>query len=110
MKWPRRPSGQGGINTTVSGPDKEFYDLWKKLDGISDELGLPHEFVVCPLCGMQGWRLPPHGYGTPCPIAEEMYEAAGLKLDAERATAIRTGVGMEEAARAMRRMIDGDDE
>ena len=39
-----------------------------------------------------------------------MAETAGLKFDAERSSAIRLGVHMEEMTRALREMNEEDDE
>lgn len=85
-------------------------EYWRKLNSIADQYELPDLWIYCPMCGAQGWRLPPHGILEPCPMVKEMYESAGLKFDAERSTALRMGIGMEEAARAMRRMMEGEDE
>lgn len=106
-------SGRRGIDTTVRGPDSEFLALWEQIVATADLLGLPDQWVLCPMCGSQSWRFPPHGIGEPCPIAKEMMDAAGMKLEAERSTAIRLGVGMEEAMKQVRRSFgeeDDDDE
>lgn len=104
-------SEERGIDTTVQDRvDPETMEYWERLNTIADQFGLPDQWIHCPMCGAQGWRLPPHGIIEPCPVAREMFESAGLKMDAERSTALRVGIGMEEAARAMRRLTEGDDE
>lgn len=65
---------------------------------LADELGLPDEWRVCAHCGEQSWRLAPHMF-DPCPFVKEMADAAGLKLDAERMTALRTGTHLEQLSR-----------
>ena len=104
MKW---LSGLRGNNTTMDEASTEFLKAWRELDAIGDELGVPHEYVVCPMCGSHSWRFPPHGVGAACPLIEAMSEAASMKLEAERSTAIRLGLGMEDA---MRKMLGDEDE
>lgn len=103
-------SGSRGKDTTMNNLAPEFEEKWNDLNEACDEMDVPRGWIVCPICGAQGWRLPPHGYGEACPMAVGMYEAAGMKLDAERSTAIRMGVGMEEAMRQMRKMTGEDDD
>ena len=53
---------------------------WNEL---ADRMGAPYDYIVCPHCGAQRWRLPPHNL-SPCPLVERMSESFGLKFDAER--------------------------
>lgn len=69
------------------------------INAIADRLGAPDEYVVCPHCGAQDWRVPPHGLGEPCPVVEKMADSAGLKFDAERMNTIRAGHQMETLQR-----------
>lgn len=85
--------------------DREWLEPWLELDGIADLMGIPEGWVVCPMCAEFSWRLPPHGF-KPCPIAVGMAESTGLKLDAERMTAVRAGVHFEEMSKAVREHID----
>lgn len=82
---------------------------WKAMDDMADTFGLPRQWIVCPMCGQQSWRLPPHGF-DPCPIVAAVAEATGLKADAERSTALRLGVHMEETTKALRQMMDDEEE
>lgn len=77
---------------------------------IADRVGIPREWVACPFCGKQTWAMPPHA-AEPCPLVMQMAQDLGLKLDAERMTAVRAGVGIEEMARQMRKQLgeEGDD-
>jgi hypothetical protein len=63
--------------------------------------GVPEQWIVCPACSAQSWVLPPHGL-DPCPLVVQGMEQLGLKFDAERMAAIRTGVSVEEMTRALR--------
>lgn len=73
------------------------------------QLRFPDEWIVCSFCGEAGWGTHPH-FGTPCPIAAAMADAAGLKMDAERVSAVRAGLSMEEVTRLMREQLGGEDE
>lgn len=68
-------------------------------------MGYPRMWLVCPGCALQSYRLPPHG-ANPCPIAQ----SAGLKLDAERMTAIQLRQQMEEATRLIREQMGDEDD
>lgn len=57
------------------------------------------------MCAEFFWRLPPHGF-NPCPLVAGMAEATGLKLDAERMTAVKAGVHLESMGAAMRAFIE----
>jgi hypothetical protein len=83
----------------------EWLEPWLQLEGMADLMELPQEWLVCPICAEFSWRIPPHGF-RPCPIAVGMAEAAGLKMDAERMTAVRAGVHLEEMSKAVREHID----
>jgi len=72
------------------------------------QYGIPAQWIVCPSCGAQSWVFPPHGLAEPCPLIVEGMEQLGMKFDAERNAAIRTGVGIEEIARAAREMSGED--
>ena len=82
----------------------EWLRPWMELDSMADVMGIPEEWLICPMCAEFSWRIPPHGF-NPCPIAVGMAESAGLKLDAERMTAVRAGVQFEEMSKAMRAHI-----
>ena len=82
---------------------------WMAWDGLANSLGLPRQWIVCPSCGQQGWRFPPHQF-DPCPLVLQMAEVTGLKFDAERATSVRMGVHMEELTRMMRQQMEDGDE
>jgi hypothetical protein len=90
--------------------DEEAMREWDLVNQAADELGVPEQWVVCPLCGKQAWRLPPHGYAEPCPIVVDMAEAAGLKFDAERNAMIRVGQQMEQMGETVRKHLDPDEE
>ena len=83
---------------------------WRELEALADSFALPREWIVCPHCGSYGWRVPPHGFNEPCPVVMSMSEVAGLKFDAERSSAVRLGVHMEEMTRALRQMTEEEDE
>ncbi len=82
---------------------------WAELDATCDTWGLPRQWIVCPHCGQQSWRLPPHGF-EPCPIVAAMAELGGMKLEADRSTSIRAGVQMEEMTRALRLMVEDEED
>lgn len=69
--------------------------IHQELNELSDELGAPRAWVVCPHCGAQGWRLPPHGIAKACPIVKSMTDSVGLKFDAERNFTITSRQQME---------------
>lgn len=92
---------------------KEYAELQGPLSALANAIGWPKEWLICPSCAAFSWRLPPHGLGEACPLSESMAQSAGLKLDAERSTAIRTGVVLETQAEAMSQFIErmtGDDD
>ena len=76
---------------------------------IAIRMSFPKDWIVCQFCGEAGWGIHPH-YGNPCPIAHGMAESAGLKMDAERATAARMGLQMEEATKMIRKHFTGEDD
>ena len=90
-----------GVSLLELPDDLEWFDSWLELDNMADIADLPRQWVVCPMCAKHSWRLPPHGF-KPCPMAVSMAEAAGLKLDAERMTAVRAGVHLQDMGAAMR--------
>ena len=67
-------------------------------------------WVVCPHCGAQAWREPPHGYSKPCPLLQQITDSTTLKLDAERNLAIRTGQHMELASKIMEQHVGEEDD
>lgn len=81
---------------------------WRELDRKADALGLPRVWVVCPHCGEQWWRLPPHGF-EPCPIATALADAMGIKIDADRSAAIRMGVSAEEMWNTLRQRFEEEE-
>lgn len=102
------PSDSPGIFTHLlrkKTPDLDWLEPWMQLDSMADLMDLPREWIVCPACAEFFWRFPPHGF-NPCPFAVGMVESAGLKLDAERMTAVRAGVHLEEMSKAVRKHID----
>lgn len=70
---------------------------------------LPRKWIVCPACGEQSWVLPPHGL-EPCPLTVQIAEQMGLKFDAERMMAVRTGVNFEEVAKDLRRQAEDENQ
>jgi hypothetical protein len=85
--------------------------LWrKKTEGEEwmNEMGFPRKWVVCPSCSAMNWRIPPHNFES-CPLVLKAAEAAGLKFDAERNMAVRTGVHMEELTRLIREQMEGEE-
>ena len=82
---------------------EEALKQYKYLDSLAARIGFPKAMYVCDHCGAAGWRMPPHMF-EPCPIVLAMSEAAGLKIDAERATTIKAGIQMEEAFRMLQEM------
>lgn len=81
---------------------------YREKNEMAKEWKLPKQWIICPSCGQQSWVLPPHGHDA-CPLVLETVQQLGLKLDAERMAAIRTGLGVEEIARAARE-LGGDSE
>lgn len=87
-------------------------DAYDPITALADYLGWPDDWVVCPSCSAHSWRMPPHIF-DPCPMLVEMAQSAGLKMDAERSAAIRTGVTLEAQAQALQRLFEqafGDSE
>ncbi len=72
---------------------------------MADLADLPEQWLVCPMCAEFSWRIPPHGF-KPCPLAVETAESTGMKLDAERMTAVRAGVHLEQMSKAMRQYME----
>jgi hypothetical protein len=86
-------------------------EAWSGINIVADAAGAPREYITCDFCGAMEWRVPPHGFTEPCPIAEQMLEAMGAKVDAERMLAVRSGVHMEELRGFLDRMHpETDDE
>ena len=83
-------------------------DEFRQRTSIAHSAGLPLEWKACACCNETSWVFPPHG-SQPCPLVVQIAEQLGLKFDAERMQAVRTGVNMEEIARQMRSLA-GDDE
>jgi hypothetical protein len=69
------------------------------MNDVGDQLGAPRIWVVCPHCGAQDWRVPPHGIGEPCPLVKSLSDSFGLKFDAERMATLRSGHQMEQVSR-----------
>ncbi len=67
---------------------------WAAMDALAESWGLPRTWLTCPHCGQFSWRIPPHG----------------LKFDAERSSAIRLGVHMEEMTRAVRQWTEEEED
>jgi hypothetical protein len=80
---------------------------FRERNQMAQEWELQMRWIVCPSCGAQAWVLPPHGLDS-CPLAIQAMEQLGLKFDAERMAAIRTGIGVEEIARVAREMRGGE--
>src|SRR3990172_10986506 len=70
-------------------------DYYAQRNAMAREWDLPRQWVICPNCGEQDWVLPPHGLEQ-CPLLIQMAEQMGLKIDAERMMAVRTGINIEE--------------
>ncbi len=79
------------------------------MDALAESWGLPRTWLTCPHCGQFSWRLPPHGFQS-CPIVVKVAEATGMKFDAERSSAIRLGVHMEEMTRAVRAWTEEEED
>lgn len=79
-------------------------ELYGPINKLADVLGWPKDWIVCPHCSAHSWRIPPHTF-DPCPLIVEMSESAGLKMDAERSTAIRAGVTMERQMEALQQLL-----
>lgn len=79
---------------------------WRAYEVLCDAMGAPRAWVVCPHCGAQDWRLPPHALQEPCPLVQETAQSLGLRFDAERMTALRTGTHLEAATQAMQRYFN----
>jgi hypothetical protein len=92
------------IDVESSSVDDLDLEKAAEFNDVTDELGFPREFVICPHCSAQSWRLPPHGSG-PCPLVVQMAEQLGMRFDAERMQAIRMGVHMEESTKALREFL-----
>lgn len=82
---------------------------WRELNRNADAFALPREWVVCPHCGAQSWRLPPHAL-EPCPIVVQLSDAMGIKIDADRSAAIRMGVTTEQMWQALRERLGEEDD
>lgn len=89
----------------------DFLEAWGVSEANANRLGLPREWLTCPMCGEQSWRWPPHSF-DPCPLVVKMTEAAGLKMDAERMTAARAGIQVETLTKLVREhfLEEGGDE
>lgn len=99
---------------------EQFADYIEKaiqLGELSDAMGWPAEWIICPACAQHSWRLPPHIF-NPCPLLSQTADSMGLKLDAERMTAVRSGTAVERQLEMMEKLFrsqfgedeDGDDE
>lgn len=84
-------------------------DPWRVFDTQADAWGLPRQWIVCPHCGQQSWRIPPHVF-EPCPLVTQTAESLGMRFEAERSTALRGGVHIEELTRLMREHFGEEDE
>lgn len=80
-------------------------DAYDPIIALADYLGWPDDWVVCPSCSAHSWRMPPHIF-DPCPMLVEMAQSAGLKMDAERSAAIRSGVTLEAQAQALQKLFE----
>lgn len=87
----------------------ENLDSMREFNQLGDDVGWPRAWVVCPHCGKQSWRVPPHGV-EPCPIVAQTAEQLGMRFDAERMAAVRSGVHLEEATRALREYFGNTEE
>jgi len=81
------------------------------------------EFVICPKCFACAASASPHGDGVPCPLSvaeheallvsqRRMLDAEVQRADAQRMSAIKAGVGLEDLLGFMRTQfgISTDDE
>lgn len=89
-------------------------EAWSGINTIADAAGAPREYVTCDFCGAMEWRLPPHGFNEPCPVSVTVLESMGMKIDAERMLAVRSGVHMEQMRSMMEDLMnntegDGDE-
>lgn len=85
----------------LSSEAREFKRLWKLNDEFPSSVSLPGQWIACLHCGAQTWRWPPHGLNNPCPLVAGAVEALGLKTDAERMMALRSGIHIEQASRVL---------
>ena len=85
-------------------------EAWAGINTLANAAGMPREYVTCDFCGAMEWRIPPHGFGEPCPQAEAMLEAMGAKVDAERMLAVRSGVHMEELRGILEQQLPGSED
>ena len=83
----------------------DVLDFYGKINLLADSLGWPDEWIICPHCSAYSWRLPPHVFEA-CPILVEMTQSAGLKMDAERTAAIRSGITMEKQFEALQNFLE----
>lgn len=81
---------------------------WRRLDRQADSFALPREWVECAHCGAQSWRFPPHAF-DPCPLATQLAEAMGIKIDADRSASIRMGVATEQMWEALRERLEEEE-
>jgi len=88
-------------NTETLGPLAEYYGERTEM---GRRIGLPEQWVVCPTCSQMEWMLPPHLF-DPCPFIAQSYEQFGLKIDAERMAAVRSGISFEELLKAVRKTL-----
>jgi len=92
----------------LSDTEVALAEIFTRLTEVARLSGLPAEWRVCDSCGEQSWVLPPHV--GPCPLNVAAAEQFGMKLDAERMAAIRSGVSIDEMSKQfLDRLIPPDD-
>lgn len=107
------PTGQEEGHSEIPEEFEEFVEQAQQLATLADAMGWPPEWIVCPACAEYAWRLPPHLF-SPCPLLSQTANSMGLKLDAERMTAVRTGAALERQGEVLEKLFrtqfDDDDE
>lgn len=79
--------------------------IFDEQNALADAAGLPQEYILCPHCGAQDWRMPPHGFQEGCPIVTETARSFGMKLDAERNLTARAGMQGENLNEMLEKML-----
>lgn len=91
--------------STLADKYRALENLFRERNQMAEEWELEKQWLVCPSCSAQSYVMPPHGM-DPCPLVVQMMEGLGMKFDAERMAAIRTGVGFEEIVNDARKLWD----
>jgi hypothetical protein len=84
---------------------EDFMEATGPLVELSEVMGWPKQWMICPACSQQSWVIPPHLF-SPCPLLEDAAGSMGLKIDAERMTAVRAGNAMERQFEVLSKLFE----